>query len=55
MAIEKAAKDTPHTDALKKYDMPLMWMNSNDYNQYVREIYRKEKKIVDKLNLKTIQ
>ena len=55
MAIEKAAKDTPHVDALKKYDMPLMWMNSNDYNQYVREIYRKEKKIVDKLNLKTIQ
>jgi tripartite-type tricarboxylate transporter receptor subunit TctC len=52
-AIEKAAKDTPHIDALNKYDMPLMWLNSNDYTLYVKEIYNKEKKLIDKLNLKS--
>ena len=54
-AIEKAAKDVPHIDALKKYDMPLMWLNSNDYTLYIKEIYAKEKKLVDRLNLKSAQ
>lgn len=51
-AVEKAAKDTPHIEALRKYDMPLMWMNSNDYTNYVQTVYERERKLVDKLNLK---
>jgi len=31
----------------------LMWLNSNDYTLYVKEIYNKEKKLIDKLNLKS--
>lgn len=51
-AIEKAAKDEPHLEALKKYDMPLMWMNSKDYTSYVKEIHERERILVDRLNLK---
>lgn len=51
-AIEKAAKDKPHLEALQKYDMPLMWLNSNDYTNYVQTVYDREQKLVDKLNLK---
>jgi tripartite-type tricarboxylate transporter receptor subunit TctC len=51
-AIEKAAKDAPHLESLQKYDMPLMWLNSNDYTNYVKTVYDRERKLVDKLNLK---
>lgn len=51
-AIEKAAKDAPHLEALQKYDMPLMWLNSNDYSNYIQTVYDRERKLVDKLNLK---
>jgi tripartite-type tricarboxylate transporter receptor subunit TctC len=51
-AIEKAAKDTPHLDALSKYDMPMMWLNSKDYTSYIKEIYDKERNMVNRLNLK---
>ena len=51
-AIEKASKDTPHLDALSKYDMPMMWLNSKDYTSYIKEIYDKERNMVNRLNLK---
>jgi tripartite-type tricarboxylate transporter receptor subunit TctC len=51
-AIEKAAKDTPHVDALKKYGMNLMWQSRKDYEQYIKEIYNKERILVERLKLK---
>jgi tripartite-type tricarboxylate transporter receptor subunit TctC len=51
-AIEISAKDKPHVEALQKYDMPLMWLNSNDYTAYVQTVYERERKLVEKLNLK---
>ncbi len=51
-AIEKAVKDKPHMEALQKYDMPLMWLNSKEYTNYVQTVYDRERKLVDKLNLK---
>jgi len=51
-AIEKAAKDTPHVDALKKYGMNLMWQSRKDYEQYIKEIHNKERMLVERLKLK---
>ena len=51
-AIEKAAKDTPHIDALKKYGMNLMWQSRKDYEQYIKEIHNKERMLVERLKLK---
>ena len=51
-AIEKAAKDAPHIDALKKYGMNLMWQSRKDYEQYIKEIHNKERMLVERLKLK---
>lgn len=51
-AVEKAAKDKPHLDALKRFDMDMMWMNRADYERYVRQIWDKEKVLVERLGLK---
>lgn len=51
-SLEKASKDKLHVEALKKFDMQLMWLGKNDYETYLKDLYQQEEKIVKRFNLK---
>ena len=50
-AFKKAIEDPAVLATFDKYDQSVIYMNTEDYTQYIRTQYQKEKAIIEKLGL----
>ena len=50
-AFKKAIEDPAVLATFDKYDQSVIYMNTDDYTQYIRNQYQKEKAIIEKLGL----
>ena len=50
--FHQALRDPIHTAALERYDMPLIYMNSADYDAFARRQVAEEGAMVRRLNLR---
>jgi tripartite-type tricarboxylate transporter receptor subunit TctC len=50
-AFKKAMDEPAFQKAVDKFDMEMYYMNTEQYNKFVKEIYDDEKEIVEKLGL----
>jgi tripartite-type tricarboxylate transporter receptor subunit TctC len=50
-AFKKAIEDPAVLATFDKYDQSVIYTNTEDYTQYIRNQYQKEKAIIEKLGL----
>ena len=51
-AFKEALHDPSHTAVLERFDMPVMYKNSEDYTAFARQLAKEEAEMVKKLGLK---
>lgn len=51
-ALRKAVMSDKLKQACDKIDAPVMYLHANDYRKFILEQYVREKRLIEKLNLK---
>jgi tripartite-type tricarboxylate transporter receptor subunit TctC len=50
-AFKKGLEDPIHAKTLEKYNQPVWYLSSEDYTNWAREQFERERKLIERLGL----